>query len=69
MAQNTAYHDDETMNKVYMGMQKAGIPRLMIPDVVNCIMNEGILFRELERKPVIKNDPPALSVPPYTWNY
>jgi hypothetical protein len=42
------YHDDETMNKVYKGMKRANVPNELIADAVNCIMNQGVVFRELK---------------------
>jgi hypothetical protein len=50
------YHDNETMNKVYKGLKRANVPNDLIADAVNCIMNEGIVFREVKPSgPVIVN--------------
>lgn len=45
MNDNT-YYDEDTLNKVYRGLNAAGIFSQQAVDAVNQIQNQGILFRE-----------------------
>jgi len=46
MAYDYTYHDDETMQKVWRGLRAAGLDDQEIQDAANCVMNQGIVFRE-----------------------
>lgn len=39
-------HSEQTLIKVYSAMQRLKIPRKQAFEIVNAILNEGILFRE-----------------------
>lgn len=55
-----AYHDEETMQKVYKGLENSGLNYTQIADAVNCVMNQGIVFREVipESLGKMQKDPP-----------
>jgi hypothetical protein len=61
MAFDYTYHDEETMEKVWSGLEAAGLDEAKMTDAVNCIMNRGIVFREHRPSgPVITNSEPEL---------
>ena len=39
-------HDEETLKKVYKGLELAGYKGMSALDIVNMVQNQGILFRE-----------------------
>ena len=59
MAIDYTYHDEETMQKVWAGMHRAGLTDKQAQDAANCIMNQGIVFREPLKSigPIIGNAP------------
>ena len=40
------YHDEDTLTKVYVGLESAGVTGQQAVDAVNQMQNKGILFRE-----------------------
>ena len=63
MATDYTYHDNETMQKVWTGMRRAGLKDDQLIDVANAIMNQGVLFREpLKPGPMIPNSDPQMPV-------
>lgn len=51
MGFDITYHDDETMQKVWKGLRAAGLDDQEIQDAANCVMNQGIVFREHREVP------------------
>lgn len=49
MIEDTTYHDENTLFKVYAALSAAGVTGKQATDAVNQLLNFGILFRE--RKP------------------
>lgn len=61
---NTEGHSDSTLFKAARGLRKAGLNDQQITDAINCMMNEGILFRERLENPEDEDKPSPWS----PWN-
>jgi hypothetical protein len=51
MTHDWTYHDEQTMTKVWSGLEKAGLNKVQILRAVASMMNEGVLFREKATEP------------------
>lgn len=49
------HHDEQTLTKVYAGLEAAGITGQDAIDAVNQMQNEGILFRERDPRSTLRD--------------
>lgn len=51
-AEGELYHDEQTLVKVAAGIRQAlpNCPYNTVQNIINGIMNEGVLFREIQRR-------------------